>query len=213
MTHPTDDDLDALVALTEEFVTATWHLLDNSEMSGPKDDPIIAVWQPDFDEVSALLDRCEGLPSGSTEHMAAGELLAANMTAAITTLRTQLAEAQQERDDAMALFHASEKTWKAHAGRAEAALAAQIEADAGIAAAETAMPSQYNIKDQWRSGIGDEVAAAIRAQPHDRTALDRHDAMTREKALRDAAGMFDTDSNIAQTIIAMIEGGSDADPR
>ena len=96
MTLPTDEELDALVKLSEKFVTATWHLLDNSETSGPIDDPTIAVWQPDFDEVSALLDRCEGLPSGSTEHMNAGELLSANMTAAITALRVQLAEVQAE---------------------------------------------------------------------------------------------------------------------
>lgn len=138
MTHPTDDGLDALVKLTEEFVTATWHLLDNSETSGPKDDPTIAVWQPNFDEVSALLDRCEGLPSGSMEHMAAGELLAANMTAAIAALRAQLAEARTElvrrvdmhecamaeRDDATR--YSDEQ--KARADLAEAALAAQIEA-------------------------------------------------------------------------------------
>lgn len=102
MTHPTDEELDALVKLTEEFVTATWHLLDNSETSGPNDDPIITVWQPNFDEVSALLDRCEGLPSGSMEHMAAGELLAANLISAITALRAQLvaANARAERAEA-----------------------------------------------------------------------------------------------------------------
>ena len=102
MTTTTDEELDALVNLTEEFVTATWHLLDNSETSGPKDDPTITVWQHNFDEVSALLDRCEGLPSGSMEHMAAGELLAANLISAITALRAQLADANARADRAEA---------------------------------------------------------------------------------------------------------------
>ena len=75
--------LKPLLNLVDEFVTATWHLLDNSETSGPADDPTIAVWQPDFDEVSKLLDRCEGLPSGSTEHMTAGELLVSSILALI----------------------------------------------------------------------------------------------------------------------------------
>ena len=79
MTTPTDAELDALINLAEEFVTATFHLLDNSETSGPIDDPTIAVWEPDFKEVSALLDRCEGLPSGSTEHMSAGVFRAGNL--------------------------------------------------------------------------------------------------------------------------------------
>lgn len=139
MTHPTDEELDALVELAEKFVTATWHLLDNSETSGPIDDPTIAVWQPDFDEVSALLDRCEGLPSGSTEHMTAGELLSANMTAAITALRAQLAEVQAEkerlgREVNTARYGQPDFSWQLHkealaeanarADRAEAALAA-----------------------------------------------------------------------------------------
>lgn len=146
MTHTTDDKLDALVNLTEEFVTATWHLLDNSETSGPNDDPTITVWQPNFDEVSALLARCEGLPSGSMEHTAAGELLAANLNSAITSLRAQLAEARAElvrrvdmhecamaeRDDAT-LYSDEQKT---RADRAEATLASLIEDAAQIAEAE-----------------------------------------------------------------------------
>ena len=72
-----------LTDLVEEFTTAVWHLMDNSETSGPIDDPTITVWNPDFDEVSKLLDRIEGLPSGSTEHMGAGELLSANILAAL----------------------------------------------------------------------------------------------------------------------------------
>ena len=72
-----------LTDLVEEFTTAVWHLMDNSETSGPIDDPTITVWKPDFDEVSKLLDRIEGLPSGSTEHMGAGELLSANILAAL----------------------------------------------------------------------------------------------------------------------------------
>ena len=81
-----------LTDLVEEFTTAVWHLMDNSETSGPIDDPTITVWKPDFDEVSKLLDRIEGLPSGSTEHMTAGELLSANILAAIEPLPDQTVE-------------------------------------------------------------------------------------------------------------------------
>lgn len=117
-------ELDALVKLTEEFVTATWHLLDNSETSGPKDDPTITVWQPNFDEVSALLDRCEGLPNGSMEHMAAGELLAANLISAITTLRAHLAVAEACNRGLVRLNEATQD----RADRAEIKLAKAVEA-------------------------------------------------------------------------------------
>lgn len=88
--------------------------------------------------------------------------------------------------------------------RAEAALAAQIERDAGIALkhrnnlnALTSLPPQ--------SAAAWDIYNEIRAQPHGRTALDRMLAEAREKALREAADMFDADSNIAQTILALIE--------
>lgn len=84
----------------------------------------------------------------------------------ITTLRAQLAVAEACNRGLMRLNEATQ----ARADRAEAALAAQIEADAEIV--ESFNPC---------------AATAIRNQPHDRTALDRHDAKTREKALREAA--------------------------
>ena len=48
------------------------------------------------------------------------------------------------------------------AARAEGVREGMLKA-AEIAAQETEAPQQYNIKDQWRAGIGTEVAAAIRA--------------------------------------------------
>ena len=212
----TDAELDALVKLTEEFVTATWHLLDNSETSGPIDDPTITVWQPDFDEVSALLDRCDGLPSGSQEHMTAGGLLAANMASAITALRAQLAEvraefvrriemhecAMAERDDAT--LYSDEQ--KARADRAEAALAAQIEADDippfhfyryinGVLMAEgveinkeTTLDSAMKVASRIASKgpNGEAPVLVYRAQPHDRTALDAAIRAAKVEALRRA---------------------------
>lgn len=117
---------------------------------------------------------------------------------AITTLRAQLAEARAERDiweiDAKRNHQAAEIEF-ARADRAEAALAAQIEVDAGIItsrraemdAVGDALPSAVD-RAVFREIVSllNVVAAAIRAQPHDRTALDRHDAKTREKALREA---------------------------
>ena len=62
--------------MLSQFVASVWHLLDNSETSGPIDDPITTVMQSDFNEVSKWLDRFESLPSGSTSHLSAAELVA-----------------------------------------------------------------------------------------------------------------------------------------
>lgn len=86
VTLPEAAQVQALVELAEELITAVWHLMDNSEESGPIENPKITVWKPDFDEVSAILDRIEGLPSGSIEHMTAGELFAANILAALRAI-------------------------------------------------------------------------------------------------------------------------------
>ena len=102
---------------------------------------------------------------------------------AITTLRTQLAAANARAEQA-----------EQRVATLEAALAAQIEADARIA------------EDAWLDGVPvAEISAAIRAHSHDRSALDRMLAEASEKVLREAADMFDADSNIAQTILALIE--------
>ncbi len=75
---------------------------------------------------------------------------------------------------------------------AEAALAAQIEADAVIADEFHRNAIEWAKKVRWFENHIDEtdssrIAAAIRNQPHDRTALDRMLAEAREKALREAA--------------------------
>ena len=75
--------------------------------------------------------------------------------------------------------------------RAEAALAAQIEADAGLL---------QDVADNWDCGCDSRycrcaelaeqwsfAADEIRAQPHDRSALDRMLAEAREKVLREEA--------------------------
>jgi hypothetical protein len=128
---------------------------------------------------------------------------------AITTLRAQLAEARAN-EAALAEIRktlAAPDDWhpvdavkalKRSHDRAEAALAAQIEASAGIAnaaakhAAGKATKAKALGSDLARSWSDVQShmmlwADAIRSQPHDRTALDRHDAKTREKALREAA--------------------------
>lgn len=109
----------------------------------------------------------------------------------ITSLHTQLADAN------------------ARADRAEAALAAQIEADAGIADLCERQNGPLSLKDQdpyvqGLSSAGQAIAAAIRAQPHDRTALDRmlaeHEVRlreAREKALRDAAAVCDKNEQVS----------------
>ena len=200
----------ALVELAEELITAVWHLMDNSEESGPIEDPKITVWKPDFDEVSAILDRIEGLPSGSIEHMTAGELFAANILVALRALTTD-----QERD-ALAKV------------RAEAALAAQINTvpfrtglfdkdgreiclgdrlrhlnASPLTKQEYWFPEyeviwdapSFRLKHTGGGKPSDTMFAfkhysigfeTITAQPHDRSALDRIIAVTRAEAMHEA---------------------------
>lgn len=120
----------------------------------------------------------------------------------ITTLRAQLAEAQAELSalsdplvvdmnmlngriakpsvDGIVHIYAGQIT---RADRAEAALAAQIEADAKTCDRIAGNTKDFNAETRRSAGM---CAAAIRAQPHDRTALDRMLTKARENALRDA---------------------------
>ena len=94
------------------------------------------------------------------------------------------------------------KEAEARADRAEAERAAQIEVDAEIANdfhrraiewAKTVRGLEKHIGETDSS----RIATAIRAQPHDRTALDRMLVDAREKALREAAELC---SSIRQRI-------------
>ena len=183
MTHPTDEELDALVERAADAidrVKPAGILSNNAKLS-------VALF--------ALYDL---LP-------------------AITALRTQLADVQAElsrrvdmhecamaeRDDAT-LYGVEQK---ARADRAEAALAAQIEVDSDVAEAERKIWDRgYNTSSAGfyvcRSLAN--VRDAIRAQPHDRTALDRMLAEAREQALRDAADEME-DERAKQAILALIE--------
>jgi hypothetical protein len=114
--------------------------------------------------------------------------------AAITTLRAQLAEATKlaAAGNLIALeLRVTEglvEEQRDRADRAEAALAAQIEVDAEIV--QFRHDENQIMRNTWvtpKLTSLDDVADEIRNQPHDRTALERHDAKTREKALREAA--------------------------
>jgi len=132
--------------------------------------------------------------------------------ATITTLRAQLAEAQK----------AERQTYKdcvdanTRADRAEAALAAQIEADAEICTYiiqnyECMKADKETYHPMWVQKVAKGMVSLarqdIRNQPHDRTALDRMLAEARAQALREAAaaiahcGMRDADD----AILALIE--------
>ena len=163
-----------------------------------------------LDEVYDTMMEVQRNPTGAWQAIQ-------DQAAAITTLRAQLAEAR-----------VTERQWiekmvdaEARAERAEAALAAQIEVDAGIAnaaakhAAEKATEAKaLGTSDLARSWYAVQShmmlwADAIRSQPHDRTALERHDAKTREKALREAARACDWGDiygdNAVRVILALIE--------
>lgn len=123
---------------------------------------------------------------------------------AITTLRAQLADARAERDAmihpdhveglvklAEPMIYEALAAETARADRAEAALAAQIEVDAEIA----------DLFSGCNYCAVEMCATAIRAQPHDRTALDRY----REKVLLEAAQTVAWHSVAAGAILALIE--------
>lgn len=145
----------------------------------------------------------------------AGEVAAAIRARGEARLRAQLAEAQAERDGlAVDLgFYTEDRDFhKARAERAEAALAAQIELDAGMIDAITAEASKGVLlggaRDRAVLDMMKSLSAAIRNQPHDRTALDRMLADAREKALREAAELFGdsvTGRAVARCILALIE--------
>lgn len=185
MTHPTDEELDALVG---------------------------------------RLKQLEGRMSFQSQNMTCARTCRLS-AAAITALRTQLAEAQAElvrrvvmhecamaeRD--VATLYSEEQ--KARADRAGAALAAQIEADALVcdelaAACAMALALASNDTPEVRTAVAYSIkiakrcAATIRNQPHDRTALDRMLAEAREKALREAAEMVRgtayTSSNVGRRL-------------
>lgn len=117
---------------------------------------------------------------------------------AITTLRAQLAEAQKERNAVVATLVEISRWWAKEETRAdraeqrvatlEAALAAQIEADAGMIerivteARQEVGSIKLSKVDAAVVEMLSGIAKAIRNQPHDRTALDRY----REKVLREA---------------------------
>lgn len=172
MTHPTDEELDALVA---------------------------------------RLKQLEGRMSFQSQNIAGASAcrLAAD---AITTLRARLAEVKAEKEKLgrelnLARYGEPDFAWQTHkealaeanarADRAEAALAAQIEADAGIAdmlvkSADAAMQLATDDEHSVKVGVASQkamaqrISAFIRNQPHDRTALDRLLAEAREQALREA---------------------------
>lgn len=91
-------------------------------------------------------------------------------------------------DDAITVLRAQHDAANARADRAEAALAAQIEADAGlidlIADAATGVllgsAQDHAVLDMMKS-----LSAAIRAQPHSTTTLDRVKAQVRADAIRE----------------------------
>lgn len=155
---------------------------------------------PTDEELDALVRRMESvsLQVGVPSRTILDSDVIRKAAEAITALRAQLARreemhdcAMKERDDAT--LYADEQ--KARADRAEAALAAQIEVDAGVLDAVADnwscghMPPHCDCArdiEQWRF-----AADEIRNQPHDRTALDRIIAATRAEALRDAADKVD----------------------
>jgi len=138
-------------------------------------DPLLEV---DYD---TQLD-VERDPYGAREAIETALYLIRDQATAITTLRAQLAEARAE--FAMARTDADELRMSLR--RAEAALAAQIEVDAGIVTAMKGNGWDENPAvhpyDKGYIAACDAAISRIRAQPQDRTALDHY----REKALRDA---------------------------
>ena len=143
---------------------------------------------------------------GPVEHLSAQEH--SNIIAHLSPELEHIGALPNRNSLMMALVEATNAARKdaARADRAEAALAAQIEAD--METCGQCMGSGYGGHPD--SGVSCPVcggSGGVRNQPHDRTALDRHDATTREKALREAADELRGQGYGAavRTILALIE--------
>ena len=93
------------------------------------------------------------------------------------------AETQQEQRDTITTLRAQLAAANARADRAEAERAAQIKVDAKTCDRIAGNTKDFNAETRRAAGM---CASAIRAQPHDRSALGRMLAEAREKALREA---------------------------
>jgi len=184
MTHPTDEEMDARNRKASQFMEELHKQVCEEQGDHP--------------------DECDTAYS-----------LASYALAALTALRAQRAEAWAA---VKLTAEISEKAF-ARADRAEAALAAQIEADAGLIDAEAKYQQEIAVaqmskgipwqSSEWAFRKLTDAAEEIRNQPHDRSALDRHDADTRAKALREAADELKGQgyNTAVRQILAMIEGG------
>lgn len=175
---------------------------------------------PTDEELDALVVWLEELPcchDGPHETSARCKSCEKTVADAITTLRTQLAEAKADKEKLgrelnLARYGQPDFSWQVHkealaeanarADRAEAALAAQIEVDAMLAEKRYDRCERDNVGPCYLRKCA--IGAVIRYQPHDRTALDRMLAEAREQALRDAADEME-DERAKQAILALIE--------
>ncbi len=189
MTHPTDEELDALVQRAKERAKEDRQIQANNEAVAVALKGQRLLFDQGFRSQSNTFAVRLGL---DYENCAKKDARLASdweeAADAITALRSQLAEAKAEKEKLgrelnLARYGQPDFSWQVHkealaeanarADLTEAALAAQIEVDAGIAV------------DAWLDGVPvSKISDAIRNQPHDRTALDRMLAEAREKALR-----------------------------
>lgn len=150
-------------------------------------------------EVCALLDKAEA----DLQHL--------NTIAATIRVNTLRHGGTHEQADAFIKGEADFVAWMVAKVQPTVSpdVAAQIEADAGIADDYT--PEKHSGMTLQAHVTGRNIAAAIRNQPHDRTALDRIRRAERDKALLEAADIAAhytdkiTAEDIANAILAMIE--------
>jgi len=158
MTHPTDEELDALQA----------KLRNGDQMDGKT--------------VNCKHDQCNcALLCDADDAITALRNQLADVQADLTFMTENRNKWQ---DSAIQRGFRIEEA-EARADRAEAALAAQIEVDAVLAEKRYDRCERDNVGPCYLRKCA--IGAVIRYQPHDRTALDRMLAEAREQALRDAA--------------------------
>ena len=203
MTHPTDEKLDALVKrLTDPpFGTETSERL----LMASAADAITAL-RAKIAEANARVDRAEAerasTLSDGQRMLRKQDILTVcdtpdlcfehdDSVARCGPCAAKLAERAGVALNQYTVSNPEAMRLRRDLNRAEAALAAQIEADARIADCYAdqdycalGYPEDGGIA---ASGTADMIRREIRNQPHDRTALDRIIAATRAEALRDAA--------------------------
>lgn len=210
MTHPTDEELAALVKRLrkmDERMSFQSVDIEGARACRLAADTITTL-RAQLAEVQAELVRRVDMHECAMAERDDATLYSDEQRARADRAEAELGKEREDRANEQKSFL---KNFAELADETLAALAAQVEVDAGIADRISNTHGKYaetNSEPQRSRDISMQIAAhkvadAIRNQPHDRTTLDRMLADAEAKALRKAADEME-DERAKQAILAMI---------